>query len=523
LTIEVRRALLPGPLPAMSTNEQKADPSDGASEIPDPGEPPRPERSRLRSLRKPLGIAFVLALIVHLPLTPAFPLIRLLRTAAILRDTQKDWDYQASDLSMPLELVEMPKTEPPPSETTENSFAPPPPVPMGKAGPDDLIVPVKPAAEKKSADAKDAAKEKDKASPKSGKAKFAAAGSTEEEDKDDKDADKGDDGVGAKKKQKKKAEKPEDKPKPDPKAKEEKPDIGLAGTKDERVIGKPNFTMAMWFHPMRGHALSTTIDGMFACAPEWRPFVAQGIKPLTELEGVMVSGPQLSDSSKSMAAVQHKMNGERLRELFSGIVGGGPKPGQWLVAEQAAKVQIHRKERVLFQHARDMVFVAPPDSWESVYGLKEPLSLPAANGRALALTLQSPSRPLKKLGLDLPARLSEMRLEVFANADGSADMRIDFEEPSAEAAQVDAPKVTRILSQFFGDLSQIGQTVDSLSSSGGEAKLKLPEPDFSPVDKRITAVIRFAEPQSARMLSLLGRVVCPKKKSSEQKALVPSP
>jgi len=229
---------------------------------------------------------------------------------------------------------------------------------------------------------------------------------------------------------------------------------------------------------------------------------------------MLVVGEQLSDPSGMTVALQHTMNGERLKGLAEGLVAGSGERGGW-VKDGVAKVVIARRDRVVFEHPHDMIFMAPPTGWEPLHDTLEPLALPQAKGRALSLTLQKPSRPLKRLGVMIPDRLTEMRLDVFANSDGSADVQIDFDEDSDAMALADAPQVSRSLAQLFSDLSQVTQTVDVMVRGEGDAKLRLPDVDFDPVGKRIAGAIHFAPKQTSKMLSLLSRVVCPKPKQSK--------
>ena len=61
-----------------------------------------PEAKRWFSLRRPITVAFVLALLVHLPITPLFPLFRLLTRFALIRDDKppvEDTDKERRELN----------------------------------------------------------------------------------------------------------------------------------------------------------------------------------------------------------------------------------------------------------------------------------------------------------------------------------------------------------------------------------------------------------------------------------------
>ena len=480
-----------------------------------------PKPPVLRALRRPLTVAFLIALVVHLPVTPLFPLLRVLKRVAVVREQPKDWDYEKKpDLSLPIELLELPKPVEAPERESDNSFAVP-----SVAGEAAAAKAAKAASdEKKAAEAKKAAEEKAAEqkqkqggggeAAKKASVKFAKPESPDDEEKDD--GDKTDDGFPSKSKKKSKGKDKRVARLPDEAPQKEAPKetVGLRGALNDKVVGKPNVTLAMWFGPVREHPLAGTVDKLFSCAPEWKPLRAQGVVPLTDVEGMLVVGEQLSDPSGMTVALQHTMSGERLKGLADGLVAASGERGGW-VKDGVAKVVIARKDRVVFEHPRDMIFMAPTTGWEPLHDTTEPLALPPAKGRALSLTLQKPARPLKRLGVSLPARLTEMRLDVFANADGSADVQIDFDEESDAMALADAPQVSRTLSQLFSDLSQVTQTVDVMVRGEGDAKLRLPDVDFDPVGKRIAGAIHFAPAQTSKMLSLLSRIVCPKPKAGK--------
>lgn len=440
---------------------------------------PKPARRTLAALRRPLVFTFLVALVVHTPFTPLFPLLRVLRRAALLREDKRDWDYKdesKQDLSVPLELVQMP---PKPDSTSGESTA--------------VALPVdKPAPKAAQPDAP-----KQKTEVKLGAGKTAESQAKE-------DADKAD-GPGEKEK---KAKRDEKKRKDD--APDKKDEVGLKGT-NAKLAGKPNVSMALWFEPIRTHELAKVADKLFTCAPEWRPFVAEGIAPLSDLEGVLVVGPKLTDAAQMTAAVQHKLDAERMKSVADALVH--KSGGAWLEPD-VARVVLMKRERALFTHPTDMIFVTPKDSYKAIHDSKDPMSLPPAGGRALAVSLQKPARPLKKLGLRLPERLTELRIDVFANRDGSADMQLDFEDVGEAEARADAPLVTATVQSLFSDLSSVTRTVDALVDDGGnDATLKLPQVSFDAVEKRLTATAHFDTRQTSKMLSLLGRVVCPKPKA----------
>ncbi len=445
------------------------------------GEPAPQRRRTLAALRRPLVFTFFVALVVHTPFTPLFPLLRVLQRAALLREDKRDWDYKDEskpDLSVPIELVQLP---PKPDAPGGDAVALPADKPAPKA-------PQQPDSPPQKSEVKLGAGKTAESPPKDGDDKAVGPGEKEKKAKlDDKKRKDGDD---------------------------RKDEVGLKGT-TAKLAGKPNVSLALWFEPIRTHELAKVADKLFACAPEWRPFIAEGISPLSDLEGVLVVGPKLSDASKMTAAVQHRLEPERMKGVADAIVqrtGGG-----WYEPE-VARVRLMKHDRAMFTHPTSMIFLTPKDSYKAIHASRDPMSLPPSGGRALAVSLQKPARPLKKLGLRLPDRLTELRLDVFANPDGSADMQLDFEDVGEAEARADAKLVTATVQSLFADLSSVTRTVDALVDDGGnDATLRLPEVSFDAVEKRLTATAHFDTRQTSKMLSLLGRVVCAKPKAKATK------
>lgn len=516
-----------------------------------PGQAPRP--SRLRFWRKPLMVTTIIACILHLPFTPAVPFLRMLERLAILRDSDKNWDYHPTDVSLPIELLDMPKVEPPPSGDDNSVALPPPATPGPKSptgGPGEAGKPTKPEAtkaekerEKKQEKADEKSRDKKREAEKEREKKQERAEKKAKTDRPEKaaKADKPEKAGPVKFAQ---SEGDEEKPvdgEPPPADGERSPDgtrapapassrkvaeakspkgpevVGLKGKLSEGLVGKPNVTVALWMPDIRAHRLGPAVNEMMSCSPDWRPFLQRGIKPLDDIEGFMAVGPQIASSAQMTVAVQHHVPDDQIKGLIDALVQRSGPAGAWLV-DDAAKIVVQRRERVMFPHPRDMLFVAPVDGWRAVHDMKEPVSLPPSRGRAASVTLLRPARPLRKLGIELPERLAELRLDVFANSDGSVDLRVDIDDASDEAAAADLARVGRAFELFFGDLSQVAATVGSFAPGVEGGQLTLPRPDFAQVGKRLTATLRVMPAQTGTMLAILGKVVCPKKAAGGQRA-----
>jgi hypothetical protein len=474
---------------------------------PEPGpKKTQPSPHDLRRTRRRLVTAFVVACVLHLPFTPMLPLFRTLRTVAAIKDEKKDWDYtEDTDLSVPLELLEAPK----PKVDDGQGFSVPTDVPREpKANVAKPTIPPKVSDGKPTKDpskAKDATKKieepVDKAKP---EVKFAQA-----EAEPDKSDDADDEPNAAHPSKKTKKDDPRVKPEGDKPT--DKRVVGLSGKLSDKVVGKPNVTLAVWFSQLRGSPAEALVAPLFACNAEWRWFGERGVVPLRDLDGVMMTGSQLSDSSKLTVAVQHRLKSSEVHTVVQSLVSASGPRGAFL-EDDVARIVFQRKDRIVFPHETNMVFVAPPSGWEPIKAMQGPLALPPSDGRALSLTLQNPARPLKKLGLNMPSRLTEMKLDVFANPDGGSDVQIDFEAPTAEMAATDAKQVNDVFGQSIADMTQLAKVAPSNLGADAKSALSFPKPSFDAVDKRITATVHFAPNESQGLLGLVSKLVCAKKR-----------
>lgn len=475
-----------------------------ADEAPPEPRPP-PEPPPLRRTRRRLLTALIVACVIHLPFTPILPVFRTLRAVAAIKDEKKDWDYDdKSDLSVPLELLEAPK----PKAEDNEGFSVPTDVPrlpkIPATSPLPLPVPVDPKkADKKKASAKvKQVDEKDKAKP---EVKFAQS----QVDPDLPEAPEDDDPNAAHPGKRTKKDDPA--VKPDGEKPSDKRVVGLSGKLNEKVVGKPNVTLAVWFAQLRGTPGEALVSPLFACNAEWRWFGERGVLPLRDLDGVMMTGSQLSDSSKLTVAVQHRLKSDAVHGVVQSLVAASGPRGAFL-EDDVARIVFQRKERIVFPHEKNMVFVAPPSGWEPIKAMKGPLSLPPADGRAVSLTLQNPARPLKRLGLRMSPRLTEMKLDVFANGDGGADVQIDFEAGSADAALAEAKQVNEVFAQSLADVTQLARVGSGGLSGEAKAALSFPKLSFDAVATRITATAHFAPGETQALLGLVGKLVCGKRK-----------
>lgn len=384
--------------------------------------PRRADRTLGSRARRRLRIALVAATLLHVPFTPLASFVPWL--ARWFEPSAKDWDYPDGDAVIPIELDDEPAaasapTTPEPVAAAPSdapkpvaSAAPPKPRSIRDAGVSDGTAGRDAALD---APAPDAGSDAPLDAPADAEAPLALA----------------DAGAGS--------------------APSVKDTLGLAGSLTKTVKGKPNVVLVLWFSPMREHPLGRALDDILRCNPQWREFLGDDVDPLRDLDGVMLSGPQFVNSSKVTVAVQHHLPLGKVKGMIGGLVARSADAGAWMdgaaEGELVARAYADRADRVVFTHPKNMVFIAPPEGWEQIRAVKQPVSLPAGDGRSMSLTLATPWRPLRALKIDAPETLREMRLDVVATDDGGANLSIEFDDADAETARADADRMTEELAR----------------------------------------------------------------------------
>jgi hypothetical protein len=311
------------------------------------------------------------------------------------------------------------------------------------------------------------------------------------------------------------AEKAEDKPKE--LQKEKVKNVGLDGL-SSKSADRPAMTLGLWFSSLRESPLGKRLIDLASCDREWKRFMDQGVDPLRDLEGVLVVGPGLFHSGQLTAAVRHELSAERVRGVMESLVTQSGARGHWLRPD-VASVRLGRSQRVLLSPQRDLFFVTPVKGWEALHKVKEPLRVPSAEGRAASLVFVKPNRVLERVGLRLPKRIGELRVEVFANLDESADIKVELEASTAEAASQESESVSKQMHDFFSDVWTTASTLGALAgaNSGGSHLETAPRLDLEVDERTLSGMVHLSPTQTRATLGLLSSLLCREPKAAKTK------
>jgi hypothetical protein len=419
--------------------------------------------------KKRLALAFCVALFLHLPLTPAMPVLKLVQriTGANAKKEAKATPPQEIEV----ELEEALRSEEKrlqdervsaPAKAASVQVEPPPHVKLARSEP--------------------------KASSAKNEAKAAHL---------------------------KKEARPEHSVNADNRAKQAKKakvkDLGLEGDLASKVGKRPAVTLALWFSSLRETAVGKGLIDIAACHRDWKRFVDQGINLSTDIDGVLVIGPGIFESSQLTVAVGHSLAAERVNGVIDAFVKDSGDQGRWISSDVAA-VRFGRRERVLLPLQPDLFFVTPRDGWKGLHGVKSPLRVPSAEGRAASLVLVGPHRILERIGLNLPASISEMRVEAFANRDRSVDLRVELQAKSPEAAGASETEVSRLMRDFFSELWTGAAVLGAIAGTSTADASREPAPrlDLEADGPTLSGGVHLSPKQTEATLNLLSSYVCRK-------------
>lgn len=417
-----------------------------------------------RSLRARFGLALVVALVLHLPATPLARFFSFITTLLDIKDAEVV-DYSAASTA-PIDVELAGPLQPKPPATAKDSVN----AVQVEAERSSDVVKI-PKGEERQADSNPESTDKDPA------AKAAEA------------------------------KKPADKKKA-PEA------LGVTGEMSKSVEGKTNVTFTVWFSTMRDYPSADSLRPMLSCGFLGAAFQRAGVDPINDLDGALFAGQKLNDPAKYVVAIHHHMPTDRVHEAIDKLVR--PK-GEWIEPD-VAKFHAARANRVVFPHGPSLLFITPEAGWQQVRSINKPLGIPQGRGRVLSLNLLKPSIPFKKLGLRLPASVTEMRLDLFLSVTGSAELQLRFEDRDEGSAARHAPEIHERLKDFLWQLQRVSDLSGLLESSTGTESGSAALPDIAAVadGKAIVGQATLTQQQTRQLVGKVSALMCAKPKGGPQ-------
>lgn len=271
------------------------------------------------------------------------------------------------------------------------------------------------------------------------------------------------------------------------------------------LAGEPNVTLLLWLAPMREQKLAPTLRRMLGCGKLGASLRRAEVDAFDDIEAGIFSASRLDDPRQYTAALSHHLPPARLQKALSRLTWPG---GRWL-DEDAVRARAAGATRVVFRRGANLVLVTPEPVWKKVKESSRPMRLPSSTGRALSLTLREPSMALARLGLDVPASLSRMRLEVFPQPTGDIELRLRFEDRDEAEARANAPRIAAEIDDALRQFRQVAALSKLFAPLvGGDVDVPLPRFDFAVEGSAILSRARLHEAQVAALLAKLAPLVC---------------
>lgn len=270
--------------------------------------------------------------------------------------------------------------------------------------------------------------------------------------------------------------------------------------------GEANVTMNLWMAPMREHALAPRLRTMLDCGKLGATLRRARLDAFSDVDAAVFAGPRLDDPAQYTAALSHHLAPLRLRTSLAYLT----RPhGLWL-DESSVRIHAAGATRIVYERGPSLVLATPESVWRKLKESERPMRMPIAKGRALSLTVREPAMAFRRLGLDLPASLTKMRLDAYPERGGGVDLRLRLEDRDEAAARQDREKIAKEIELALSELRQVTALSRVFASVLGTPSLdvELPRFRFTTEGSAVVAVARMNANQVDAMLAQLEPLVC---------------
>jgi hypothetical protein len=224
------------------------------------------------------------------------------------------------------------------------------------------------------------------------------------------------------------------------------PEEALAASTHGIADSNANVRLSLFMDRVRQHPLGNQFGQLLKSVYQWRDFFTPAsLDPVKDFDRIFLFGPQLRDSSQVAAFLQHNMRPTRIRKAIDGLVKRSGTGSAWLKGSKipAARAVADRSQRLFVLYPNHVVAVVPPGAEKDALSLTE-LKLPAAKGEELARAfVKTPSRALLGTRYQLAPSIRTAEVRVYADDEGGARIEADLEDESSESAAHNSKQIKR--------------------------------------------------------------------------------
>lgn len=286
---------------------------------------------------------------------------------------------------------------------------------------------------------------------------------------------------------------------------EHKPGEGIAspvaGIADKRVVD-PNANVQLLVHNdrVRRHPLGVRIGPLLRGVYQWRDFFGPtSIDPVRDIDRMLIVGPQLRDSRDVVAILQFNVAPEQVRAAVDLLVARDPQ-GAWLDAGvPVAQARADRGERAFVFPSPQVLVVTPPSAQASAERLPKKFRLPGPKGDEIALAkLATPWRAFLGLPFVIPKSIRSAEVRLSPGEAGGIVVDVLAQDETEPLAAADARTLTAALTAATSlDLGVLGAML-----FGSSQKKFIERGSFEPDGTQIRGEIVLTRAQLETLLDL---------------------
>jgi hypothetical protein len=200
-----------------------------------------------------------------------------------------------------------------------------------------------------------------------------------------------------------------------------------------------------------------TLAALLRRVDQWDQFMrGTDIDPVKDIDWIIISGPSIQNTTRDVVLVHYSASDAKVDHAMDVVAGNYPQGGAFDagVSMKAVRSFSDGAERVVLQPRPHVLAVVPTSAAAKVARQLATANVPAhvRKGEALYLRVVDPHHPMPQI----PAELSELRLRIVPTDDDGADVLLDGDTASPEAARKAAGEIQALLQTINGSMIGVG-------------------------------------------------------------------
>ncbi len=191
---------------------------------------------------------------------------------------------------------------------------------------------------------------------------------------------------------------------------------------------------------------------------QWDQFMrGTDIDPVKDIDWIIISGPSIQNTTRDVVLVHYSASDAKVDHAMDVVASNYPQGGAFdagVGSMKAVRSFSDGAERVVMQPRPHVLAVVPTSAAAKVARQLAAASVPAhvRKGEALYLRVVDPHHPMPQI----PAEVSELRLRIVPTDDDGADVLLEGDTASADAARKAAGEIQALLQSINGSMIGIG-------------------------------------------------------------------